>query len=144
MANVANEILQLIARGGHRVTGPRRRVVEALSACAAPVSARDLHASLGAEDTDLVTVYRTLRWLVDLGLARTVVAGAGAELFELVPADRHSHHLHCDRCGAIRTVAVCGLDRAVLERIERDFGFSVDHHRLTFHGVCAECRAARE
>lgn len=133
------QTLEMIARAGHRITQPRRAVVREMARAAAPVAARDLHESLAGEGTDLATIYRTLRWLVGLGVARAVVTG-GAERFELVTSTGHSHHLACDGCGAIRTVSVCGLDRAVLARIEADFGFAVDHHRLTFHGRCADCR----
>ncbi len=133
------QILELISGRGHRLTQPRRAVVREMAGAGGPVSARVIHEALAAEETDLATVYRTLHWLVELGIARTVVTG-GAERFELVADDRHSHHLRCDACGTIRTVSVCGLDRAVLERIEREYGFAVDHHRLTFHGRCAGCR----
>lgn len=134
------QILELIARRGHRLTQPRRAVVREMARLGGPVSARGLHDALAPEGTDLATVYRTLHWLVELGVARTVVTG-GAERFELVPDNRHSHHLQCDRCGLIRTVSVCGLDRAVLDRIEQEYGFAVDHHRLTFHGRCAGCQS---
>jgi Fe2+ or Zn2+ uptake regulation protein len=136
---VERQILGRITERGHRLTRPRRAVVREMASAGAPVSARGLHDALAADGTDLATVYRTLRWLVELGLARTVVTG-GAERFELVPAGGHSHHLRCDACGGIRTVSICGLDRAVLDLIEREYGFAVDHHRLTFHGRCAGCK----
>lgn len=134
------QTLNAIRGLGHRLTGPRRGVVRAMARASAPVTARALHAALADGGTDLATVYRTLHWLVELGMARPVVTG-GAEHFELVSPGGHSHHLHCDDCGSLRTVSLCGLDRAVLDRIEREFGFQVAHHRLTFHGRCAGCKA---
>lgn len=135
----AAEILRAATQRGHRLTRPRRLVVEALAASPEPLSARALHEAVGTERTDLVTVYRTLDWLMAIGLARPVLTGEGVERVELVPAERHSHHLVCDGCGAVRTVSICGLDRSIAERIEREHGFRVDHHQLIFHGRCGEC-----
>lgn len=138
MADAA-EILRSAAKRGHRLTRPRRLVVEALAAAPEPLSARALHEAVGTGRTDLVTVYRTLDWLMEIGVARPVLTGEGAERVELVPAERHTHHLVCDACGAVRTVSICGLDRSIAERIEREHGFRVDHHQLIFHGRCGEC-----
>ncbi|HEX8696036.1 MAG TPA: Fur family transcriptional regulator [Longimicrobium sp.] len=135
------EVFELLARRGHRLTRPRRAVVEALAAAGGPVSAQALHSLPGLAHVDLVTVYRTLHWLAELGLARTAPGAGLAELYELAAHDDHSHHLLCDGCGLVLTVAICGLDEAVAERIAREHGFIVSHHRLTFHGSCAGCAA---
>ncbi|HEV7589093.1 MAG TPA: Fur family transcriptional regulator [Longimicrobium sp.] len=137
--NVAN-VLATLAERSQRLTRARRAVVEALFAAGAPVTVRELHATLTA--VDLVTVYRTLAWLVELGVAREVTAVRGAERFEPVEGNEHAHHLHCDRCGRVTTAPVCGVDGAVHARILRDYGFAVADHTLTFHGRCAECRGA--
>ena len=136
-----SDVLATLAERGQRLTRPRRAVIEALLAACGPVTVRELHARLNA--VDLVTVYRTLSWLVELGVAREVTAARGAERFELVRGNEHAHHLHCDRCGRLTTVAVCGVDcAAVHARILRDYGFEVADHTLTFRGLCAECRVA--
>ena len=139
MAPTASEILELLARRGQRLTRARRAVVESLLAANAPASVRDIHAAAGA--VDLVTVYRALHWLVELGLARQVPGGPGGELFELVGEEAHTHHLRCDSCGRIWTQSVCGIPRSTFDMIQRDHGFTVSDHRLTFHGTCQECRA---
>ncbi len=142
MADAA-QVLRAAAQRGHRLTRPRRLAIEALAGAAEPLSARALHEAVGTDRIDLVTVYRTLDWLKQIGLARPVLTGEGMERVELVPAERHTHHLVCDGCGAVRTVSVCGLDRTIADRIEREHGFRVDHHQLVFHGRCAECSGAR-
>jgi Fe2+ or Zn2+ uptake regulation protein len=133
-----SDVLATLAERSQRLTRPRRAVIEALFAACGPVTVRELHAGLTA--VDLVTVYRTLAWLVELGVAREVTAVRGAERFEPVRGNEHAHHLHCDRCGRVSTAAVCGVDAAVHARILRDYGFEVADHTLTFHGRCAECR----
>jgi Fur family ferric uptake transcriptional regulator len=128
----------MLAQMGQRITRARRAVVEGLCAADGPVTVRQLHATLHA--VDLVTVYRTLNWLVELGVAREVAAIPGAERFELITDEPHVHHLHCERCGRLFTTTLCGLDEAVYARIRRAFGFVVSGHTLTFHGLCADCR----
>ena len=139
MSKNPSEVLATLSARRQRITRARRAVVVGLCAAGRPVTVRELHAALTA--VDLVTVYRALAWLVELGVAREVTAVRGAERFELVDGSAHAHHLHCDRCGRIATAPVCGVDcAAVHARILRDFGFEVADHTLTFHGRCAECR----
>jgi Fur family ferric uptake transcriptional regulator len=133
------DLLDTLSQQGQRITRARRAVVEGLCALDEPVTVRQLHSTLHA--VDLVTVYRTLNWLVELGVAREVAAIPGAERFELLSAEPHTHHLHCERCGRLSTTTLCGLDEAVFPRIRRVHGFSVTSHSLTFHGLCADCRS---
>jgi Fur family ferric uptake transcriptional regulator len=136
-----SEIFERLSKDGHRLTSSRRAVVYALHTAGGPVTVRDLHARVG-RDADLVTVYRTLSWLVELGIARPVAAAGGADRFELSGEGEHTHHLHCRSCGRVFTVPVCGLDPAVTGRISREHGFSVSGHAITFHGTCADCTPA--
>ncbi|HEX8245723.1 MAG TPA: Fur family transcriptional regulator [Longimicrobium sp.] len=135
----ASDVFDQVARRGHRLTRPRRAVIESLAAADGPACVRELHTAAGA--VDLVTVYRALHWLVEMGLAREVPAGPGgerAERYELVDG-AHTHHLHCDACGKMFTVPVCGLSQAVFASVQREYGFAVQDHRITFHGRCAGC-----
>jgi Fur family ferric uptake transcriptional regulator len=144
MVTFDTDLIRRISDKGHRLTRARRGVIGALAGAGAPVSVRALHEAMGPGGPDLVTVYRTLRWLVEIGVVRAVHAGPGGERFELGPPDPHAHHLRCDRCGAVRTVPDCGLDGALLDRIQREFRFGVTHHHLVLHGLCGDCiEAAR-
>jgi Fur family ferric uptake transcriptional regulator len=135
------EIFERLSRGGHRITSSRRAVIHALHAAGGAVTVRDLHAALGSE-ADLVTVYRTLAWLASLRVARQVAAGGGAERFELACEGEHTHHLCCENCRRVFTVPARGLDADVAARIQRDHGFTVSDHSVTFRGTCADCSAA--
>ena len=135
----ASDLLRKLSALSHRLTRPRRVVIEALAAAPGPVSVRELHEAAGTDVIDLVTVYRTLRWLVELGVAQEVVTGSGAGRYELAMDGVHTHHLHCDGCGAVAAVAECGVDGGMLERLERGHGWRVRRHTLTFHGFCPAC-----
>ena len=118
MPNNASEALALLSARRQRLTRTRRAVVEALFGAGGAVTVRELHAGLNA--VDLVTVYRTLGWLVKLGVAREVTAVPGAERFEPVDGREHAHHLHCAGCGRLTTAPVCGVDGAVHARLLRE------------------------
>jgi Fe2+ or Zn2+ uptake regulation protein len=135
-----SELLASLSDRRQRLTRPRRAVIEALVAAGRPVTVRELHAALTG--VDLVTVYRTLSWLVEMGVAREVTAVHGAERFEPVDASGHAHHLHCCRCGRLASTQACGVEPGVFARILREEGFEVADHTLTFHGRCEECRGA--
>jgi Fur family ferric uptake transcriptional regulator len=138
----ASEVFARVVKSGHRLTRTRRAVIEALAAAKGPACVRELHAAAGP--VDLVTVYRVLHWLVELGPAREVnTLGNGGERYELVD-DTHTHHLFCTRCKQMLTVPVCGIDPDVLDALKRTYDFVTEDHRITFHGICAECRDSED
>ena len=143
MSSSPSEIYPRLSDRGQRLTRTRRAVVEALHASARPMTAREVQDVIGPANVDLVTVYRTASWLLEHGVARQVSTGPGAERYELADAADHTHHLRCDRCGTVLTVAVCGMDPAIYERIRAEYGFVVRSHAITFHGLCADCAGLR-
>jgi len=135
--NLSNALAQLQARG-HRLTRPRRRIVEQLFNQRRSVTAYELHQQLGDRDVSLASVYRTLELLVALGVAETVVR-SGAEQQYLACSLDHHHHIICDCCGVVAELDECSL--APFERlIESQSGFQIDGHTLEFHGRCVSCQ----
>ena len=82
----------------------------------------------------MVTVYRTLGLLCELGIARSLNLGDGPR-YEL--AGDHHHHLVCDFCGDVSEFVECPLD---LERVSLGgSGFEVRSHSVEIYGRCAAC-----
>ena len=91
-------IPRLLARRGYRITGPRRAVLEALASSQEPRTVSQLHRALGVERVNLVSVYRTVKLLCDVGLVRATDAAQGQRRYELAePFTAHHHHLICQR-----------------------------------------------
>ena len=86
-------------------------------------------------DIGLVTLYRTLGLLGELGIVRRLDLGDGTR-YELA-ADPH-HHMICESCGDISEFEECPLDpeRVSLGSAE----FEVRSHSIEVYGQCAECR----
>jgi len=133
-----------LARAGRRLTASRRAVMQVLLEAAVPLSpqaiyerARPLHPPLG-----LVTVYRTLDVLVELGLLRRVHRDGGCHGYVLA-SPGHSHTILCRGCGqAVEFPGGEDLDGLVAQ-VQQATGFRVEGHLLQLVGLCPACRSPR-
>ncbi|HDG62347.1 MAG: transcriptional repressor [Thermotoga sp. 4484_232] len=106
---------------------------------------------LGAEDVYRIllgkkyriskaTVYRTIELLTDLGFLRKLDFGDGMYRYEIVERDNAYHqHLICKECGRIVEIND-ELVKELIERLEKETGFSIDTHDIKFYGVCSKCK----
>jgi Fur family transcriptional regulator, ferric uptake regulator len=137
---VPNEWLERLQASGYRLTGPRRALVELMAAGSRaldPLALYDLgrrkYPGLG-----LVTVYRTLEKLEELGLVQRVHQPGGCQAY-LRAALGHEHLLICTVCG--QAVYFSGDDLGVLmENIAERSGYKIESHWLQLYGRCARCK----
>jgi len=132
--------LELLEQKGGRITGPRRAIVELMvdsDHALNPVDVFDL-ARVKYPKMGLVTVYRTLEILSDLGLVERVHQAEGCHMY-LRAAKGHEHLLICSCCG--KASYFSGDDLSVLfERISSESGFSIQSHWLQLQGLCQQCQ----
>lgn len=82
------------------------------------------------------TVYRTLKRLVEEGLAVRMQLVPGTDHFERV---REPHaHVVCDCCGQIEDAPV--RSEVVPTQKNKIKNYTISHTDITFHGVCNRCR----
>lgn len=132
----------LIAACGGRVTRTRTAVLEILRGTERSLNHDDIAAILEAQAMphDRVTLYRTLDWLVDQGLAHRIIGPDRARRFKAGTAhDTHHAHFHCDRCGHV----LCLESVRAEEQVELPEGYRPERAELVFHGTCAECGRKR-
>ncbi len=134
--------LQKLQESGYRLTGSRRTVVEIVARSERALSpleifdlARAQHAGLG-----LVTVYRTLEKLEELGLIQRVHQPQGCQAF-IAAFTGHQHLILCSNCGKVQFFGGDNLE-ALFQAIGRDTGYQVQDHWLQLFGLCAECQAS--
>ncbi len=84
-------------------------------------------------EVGLVTIYRTLDLLAEIGALRRLDLGDGPR-YEL--AEDHHHHLICESCGDVTEFERCPLDLGSL----RGMDFEVSSHTLEIYGRCGACR----
>ena len=115
---------------GHKATPQRLAVLAALGA---QQHQRLEEIRARCPEVGLVTIYRTLDLLSEIGAVRRLDLGDGPR-YEL--AEDHHHHLICESCGGVSEFERCPLDLGRL----RGMDFEVSSHTLEIYGRCAACR----
>jgi Fur family transcriptional regulator, ferric uptake regulator len=128
-------------RSGLRLTHPRQVVMSVLEAASIPLSPQSIHQrSLDAqEEIGLVSVYRTLDLLTEMGLVRRVHGHDECQGYVLASPGHH-HHVVCRQCEA--AVEFTGMEdlSPLVDRIQEQTGFTIDEHLLQFYGLCPTCQ----
>ena len=129
--------------GGKR-SSKRDRIVSVFLNQDGHLSADDLVDLMRKEDEQIsrATVYRTLQWMVDAGIARKVDFGDGRFRFE--HSYRHPRHFHlvCTKCS--RSFEFLSSDvEVLLEEIAASRGFEAAQSVLQVRGTCEDCLADR-
>lgn len=134
-------LIDRLRADGFKLTQARHAVIHALTTSSRPLSVNALHER--AQDTNpdlgLVTVYRTLELLVDLGLVRPVHLLENCHGYT-VATPGHTHHVVCEQCRNVIEIEGCDL-RVFLDEVARQTGYRITGHWLEITGVCAACQA---
>lgn len=147
MSSVSDPVVDDVARlhpaGGKR-SSKRERILSVFLRHEGHLSADDLVDLIRREDHRIsrATVYRTLQWMVDAGIARKVDFGEGRFRFE--HSYRHPRHFHliCKTCN--RSLEFLSSDIEVLiEEVAAARNFSARQSVLQIYGTCEPCRLGR-
>ena len=84
------------------------------------------------------TVYRTLEFLAENGLAHPAHIGSGHLVYEIARQDHH-HHLICRKCGGEIQIDHAPLENVFAE-LEASSGFRDINSHMTFFGLCPACQ----
>jgi Fe2+ or Zn2+ uptake regulation protein len=135
------EMAWTVREAGYRLTQPRLAVLEVLQENSRYLSpaeicerGRALYPSLG-----LVTVYRTLELLDELGLARRVHGRGNCHGYARANS-ASGHYLVCHRCGQVTEFPCEGMGE-IIEIVQQRSGFTVEEHLLELGGLCPACQS---
>ena len=129
-------IIQRLELRGHRITGSRRRVLEALVAAPAHFTVDDVLRL--APDVGRATVFRTMKLLQDLNVVCRVLMEDGSLHYRLSTRGHH-HHLVCRQCGRVEDFSTCDVS-SVVEQLTRNTEYEIEGHWLEVYGRCSSCR----
>ena len=133
-----------IRAAGLKRTAQRDLILDVFLRTEDHVSSEDLYELVKAKDPSIgfTTVYRTLKLLLECGLARSVQYYDGRMLYEHEFKHAHHDHLICTHCGAL-----IEFYSEVIEKMQDDIaarhGFRPESHSLRIFGSCRECQAKR-
>lgn len=134
---------EYLGRAGMKTTRQRELIASAFATVETHVTVDELLVIVRKLDPAVgyATVYRTLKLLVDAGLASLLNFGEGFARYE--PFDEaHHEHLICEVCGRIEEFHDEFIE-ARQEVVARQLGYRLTHHRHDLFGVCASCLAER-
>jgi Fur family ferric uptake transcriptional regulator len=136
--------LESLRPAGSKRSSKRDLIVNVFLRQEGHLTADDLFDLIRREDQRIsrATVYRTLQWMVDAGIARKVDFGEGRFRFE--HSYRHPRHFHliCKTCS--RSFEFLSSDiEALLEEVAAARNFTARQSVLQIHGTCEACRTGR-
>jgi Fur family ferric uptake transcriptional regulator len=141
MRLTGKKLASILKQRGYRLTPQRRAVLNVIAMSSDHLTPAAIYDRVRREypNTGLVTVYRTLAILAELGLICEVHAGGSCRSYLMRKPLGHHHHLICSECGTVVDFTACNLDR-LEERLSRATGFKVGAHLLEFLGLCPACQ----
>lgn len=101
----------------------------------------ELYAKVQRHDPGIgqATVYRTLKLLVESGLADSFNVDGGSAIYEHSYGHDHHDHLICSACGRKVEILNEAIERQQ-EVVAKEHGFSLTRHRMLLFGLCPNCR----
>lgn len=127
--------LALLQSQGVRSTAARVAVLDVLLATPRALTHQEI-AEQTADGLDRVTLYRTLDWLVEQGLAHRIEGQDRVWRFNSASREDNAHaHFHCRSCG--RVFCLEQVMPAVAVSLPK--GYRLDRADLNLHGLCPEC-----
>lgn len=135
------QALERLAEHGYRLTRPRQAVVRCLLEAGDWLRPEEVlsRARFHCPSLGLVTVYRTLALLEEVGIARRIHVEQGCHGYAPAGLD-HGHHLVCRSCHQVVEFPGSEDLAPLIAQISRKTGFVVEDHLLELTGRCPACR----
>ncbi|HEY1308965.1 MAG TPA: transcriptional repressor [Vicinamibacterales bacterium] len=129
---------------GSKRSNKREQIVNVFLRQEGHLSADDLVDLIRHEDHRIsrATVYRTLQWMVDAGIARKVDFGEGRFRFEHSYRQPRHFHLICKTCH--RSFEFLSSDiEGLVEEVAAARNFTASQSVVQIYGTCEACRTGR-
>ena len=127
-----------------RCTPQRKLILEIFLGQDGHIHIEDLHIIIKAQDPTIgiATLYRTMKLLVDSGLA-DIHTFNEKTTYERLFQVRHHDHLICKICGRTIEFEHPLIEKYQLEVCDRH-GFTLKSHRMELFGICRECNKTQK
>ena len=138
---IPKETLGLLKDNRYKLTPQRKAVLRVLTASDVHLTPAAIYERVVRRypRISLVTVYRTLNILAELGLVCEVRTGANSKSY-VAGNQEHHGHLICNRCGRVADFTGYDIDELV-QHLSSESSYQVLDHRLDLYGLCPECAA---
>ena len=143
MATAFPDFSRLKPEGGKR-SSKREQIINVFLRQEGHLTADDLVDIIRREDQRIsrATVYRTLQWMIDAGIARKVDFGEGRFRFEHSYRQPRHFHLICKTCH--RSFEFLSSDiEGLVEEVASARAFTPSQSVVQIYGTCEACRTGR-
>lgn len=125
---------------GLKHSNKRDRVLQTFLKTDQHLSAEDLFRLVQKDEQGIgyTTVYRTLKLIVESGLAEMVDFNDGVRRYERKIGREYHAHFICNQCGQHFEVFDKNIE-GLSSRLARGKGFLPQKHRLEIFGLCKDC-----
>ncbi|MCP9493338.1 MAG: transcriptional repressor [Pyrinomonadaceae bacterium MAG19_C2-C3] len=140
MSQEKQQFYRHLQRAGLKRTAQRDLIVDIFLHTEDHLSSEDLYRVVKEQDASIgqTTIYRTLKLLVEAGLASEVRFGDGRSRYEPNNKFPHHDHLICTNCN--HTIEFYSAElKAMLESIAAAHNFHPTEQSLRIFGLCAAC-----
>lgn len=129
-----------VYKKGLRPSHKRRRILKKFLDSKEHLSAEDLCQLVKQEHPEIgyTTVYRTLKLIVDSGIAEMVDFNDGVKRFERKIGREYHAHFICTKCGHHFEAFDKNIE-GLSSRLAQEQGFFPQKHRLEIFGLCKSC-----
>ena len=140
MRLTGKKVLAILRAQGYKLTPQRRAVVKVVTSTKDRLTIATIYNKLQRIHTGigLVTIYRTLEILAELGLVCEIYTGDKCRSYT-TGTSQHHHHLVCSSCGKVVDFSGHYIEK-LEESLSRESGFRIEEHPLEFIGVCGSCQ----
>jgi len=143
MKDCSIHFADFLADKGLKITSQRQLILDAFLKKEGHFTSEELYDIVKKKDPSIgqATVYRTMKLLVEAGIAREVDFGDGALRYEHKYGHDHHDHLICTVCNKNIEVIDEQIEE-LQEKLAKSHGFHLTAHKMYLYGICKECRKA--
>ncbi len=129
-----------LKKNGLRLTNQRQLIAQHFFQADGHLDMESLYTLVKLQDSSVgqATVYRTLRVLVESGLANQSTFGGASARYEVADGQHHDH-LICVTCNKIIEFHHESIER-LQDEVAEAHGFVLESHKMELFGQCANCR----
>ena len=126
---------------GQFFTQPRKIILESFLQIEGHISVKKLCEEVKKVDPQIsqATVYRTMKILVECGLASENEFTDDRKFFEKSHGIEHHDHMVCAKCKKVEEFYNDSIER-LQEEVARSHKFEITSHRMTLFGICNDCQ----
>ena len=139
VGRLKKSLAEYVDQQGLRWTDKRRLICDTFFASSEHISLEELLSRVRAKDPRIgyATVYRTMRLLVESGVANERHFADEITSFEPTDTETHHDHLICVDCGKIVEFKEPKIEK-LQEQVARRHGFELRYHKHELYCVCLD------